>query len=124
MKNILLATIGASPQVLTETLFAIHQSGRPFPDKVFVITTKGSLPSLVNGLFRDGHLQALKDEYQLPDFEFDENHIWLIEDAEGLQIDDAKSIEDQTSMMHKNCMTPALTSTRRPLTPTRRPRHQ
>jgi CRISPR-associated protein (TIGR02584 family) len=98
MKNILLATTGTSPQVLTETLFAIHQSGRPFPDEVFVITTQGAKPSLVNGLFRDGHLAALKAEYNLPEFLFDDSHIWLIEDEQGNDIDDAKSVEDQTSM--------------------------
>ncbi|EOX4938275.1 TIGR02584 family CRISPR-associated protein [Vibrio alginolyticus] len=98
MKNILISTVGASPQVLTETLFALHQSGRPFPEAVYVITTQSSLSTLVNGLFRDGHLQALKDEYQLPDFKFNESHIWLIEDENGEYIDDAKSIEDQTSM--------------------------
>lgn len=98
MKNILLATTGASPQVLTETLFAIHQSGKPFPDEVFVITTASTKPMLINGLIRDGHLKALKEEYQLPDFTFDESHIWLIEDENGEPIDDAKSIEDQTYM--------------------------
>lgn len=98
MKNILLATIGASPQVLTETLFAIHQSGKPFPDEVFVITTLSAKPMLMNGLFRDGHLQALKEEYQLPEFRFDESHIWLIEDDAGNQVDDAKSIDEQSHM--------------------------
>lgn len=98
MKNILLSTTGASPQVLTETLYAIYQSGRPFPKEVYVITTQSSLNTLTNGLFRDGHLNALKEEYQLPDFKFDQSHIWLIEDEQGEYIDDAKSIEDQTSM--------------------------
>ena len=98
MKNILLSTTGASPQVLTETLYSIYQSGRPFPNEVYVITTKSCFDSLVNGLFRDGHLQALKDEYALPDFAFNESHIWLIDDESGKQIDDAKSVEDQTSM--------------------------
>ncbi|MGI2123840.1 CRISPR-associated ring nuclease Csm6 [Shewanella baltica] len=98
MKNILLATIGASPQVLTETLYAIHQSGKPFPDEVFVITTLSAKPLLTNGLFRDGHMQALINEYQMPDFTFDESHIWLIEDELGNPVDDAKSIEDQSYM--------------------------
>ena len=98
MKNILLSTTGASPQVLTETLYSIYQSGRAFPEEVYVITTQSCYSSLVNGLFRDGHLQALKDEYTLPDFSFKESHIWLIEDENGKQIDDAKSVEDQTSM--------------------------
>lgn len=98
MKNILLATTGTSPQVLTETLYAIHQSGRAFPDEVFVITTQGAKPGLMNGLFRDGHLAALKKEYNLPDFTFDESHIWLIQNEQGHDIEDAKSVEDQTSM--------------------------
>lgn len=98
MKHILLATTGASPQVLTETLYAIHQGGKPFPDEVFIITTQSAKQVLINGLFRDGHLAALKQEYNLPDFQFDEDHIWLIEDDNGHPIDDAKSIEDQTFM--------------------------
>ena len=98
MKHILLSTTGASPQVLTETLYAIHQSGRPFPAEVFVITTASAKPELMNGLFRDGHLQALKEEYSLPDFIFDEDHIWLIEDDAGNYLQDAKSVEDQTFM--------------------------
>lgn len=98
MKHILLSTTGASPQVLTETLYAIHQSGRSFPAEVFVITTANAKPELMNGLFRDGHLQALKEEYSLPDFIFDENHIWLIEDDAGNYLQDAKSVADQTFM--------------------------
>ncbi|EKO3843044.1 TPA: TIGR02584 family CRISPR-associated protein [Vibrio harveyi] len=98
MKNILLSTTGASPQVLTETLFAIAQSGRPFPDEVYVITTMSTKDMLLNGLIRDGHLEALKNEYELPEFKFDERNVWLIENDKGEFIDDAKSIEDQTFM--------------------------
>ncbi|WP_010448227.1 CRISPR-associated ring nuclease Csm6 [Vibrio rotiferianus] len=98
MKNILLSTTGASPQVLTETLFAIAQSGRPFPDEVYVITTMSTKDMLLNGLIRDGHLEALKNEYELPELKFDERNVWLIENDKGEFIDDAKSIEDQTFM--------------------------
>ncbi|EPO5389078.1 CRISPR-associated ring nuclease Csm6 [Vibrio cholerae] len=98
MINILLATTGANPQVLTETLYAIHQSGKAFPEEIFVITTLSNKKKLMEGLFEQGHLQALKDEYNLTDFTFDESHIWLIEDENGEPIDDAKSIEDQTYM--------------------------
>lgn len=98
MKQILLATTGSNPQVLTETLYAIHKSGKTFPEEIFVITTQSTKTRLIEGLFADGHLQALKETYQLPDFVFDENHIWLIEDDHGVPIFDAKSIEDQTYM--------------------------
>jgi len=39
MKNILLAVTGLSPQVITETLYALHQNNRKV-DSVHVITTR------------------------------------------------------------------------------------
>ena len=39
MKNILLAVTGLSPQVITETLFALHQSNQRV-DAIHVITTR------------------------------------------------------------------------------------
>lgn len=98
MKNILLAITGASPQVVTETLYALHTEGKTFPDEMYIITTVGSKKMLCEGFFDNGHLAALKKEYNMPDLKFDESHIWLIEDDQGNAIEDAKSIEDQTFM--------------------------
>ncbi|MBW2021016.1 MAG: TIGR02584 family CRISPR-associated protein, partial [Deltaproteobacteria bacterium] len=39
MKNILLAVTGLSPQVITETLFALHQQNRTV-DAIHIITTR------------------------------------------------------------------------------------
>ena len=39
MKNILLAVVGLSPQVVTETLYALHQQGRGV-DAIHLITTR------------------------------------------------------------------------------------
>lgn len=98
MKNILLAITGASPQVVTETLYALHIEGKSFPDEMIIITTLGAKKMLCEGFFDNGHLAALQKEYNLPDFTFSEANIWLIEDDNGNPLDDAKSIEDQTFM--------------------------
>jgi len=98
MKNILLAITGASPQVVTETLYALHAEGKTFPDEVYIITTLGCKKMLCEGFFDDGHLMALLNEYDMPTIKFDESHIWLIEDEQGNPVNDAKSIEDQTFM--------------------------
>ena len=98
MKHILLAVTGASPQVLTETLYGLHISGKPYPDEIFIITTKSCKDKLVDGLFLQGQLQALEQEYDLPKAHFNEDNIWLIEDDNGHVLCDAKSIEDQTIM--------------------------
>ncbi len=97
-KNILVAVTGASPQVLTETLYALHTQGKSFPNEVWVITTKDAKEMLMKGLFEDGHWQKLLDDYQMPAIRFDENHIWLISDSDGRVLNDAKAEADQSIM--------------------------
>ncbi|WP_192021462.1 CRISPR-associated ring nuclease Csm6 [Shewanella sp. WPAGA9] len=98
MKNILVAVTGASPQVLTETIYALYKQGRTLPKEVFVITTANSKITLENGFFNEGHWQRLIDDYQLPEITFSEENIWLIEDEAGRVLDDAKGEEDQSIM--------------------------
>lgn len=98
MKHILLIVTGASPQVLTETLYALHQQGKPIPEEIFVITTKSTKAMLTDGLFKQGHLAKLIADYQLPNIKLPDENIWLIEDNKGQPIDDAKSEIEQTYM--------------------------
>ena len=62
----LLATTGASPQVITETLFAIHQSNAQWPDALYLITTSFGKDKAVDGLITQGHLQRLCAQLQRP----------------------------------------------------------
>ncbi|MGF1736524.1 CRISPR-associated ring nuclease Csm6 [Photobacterium satsumensis] len=98
MKNVLLCTTGATPQVLTETLYALHTQGKTYPDEVFVITTENAKQLLIQGLFEEGRLQALIEEYEMPAVRFDESHIWVISDESGKPLIDAKREEDQAHM--------------------------
>lgn len=98
MKQILIAVTGASPQVLTETLFALNHQGKTMPDEVFVITTANSKLTLEEGLFQDGHWNKLIEDYQLSDIKFSSENIWLISDEEGNVLDDAKAETDQVVM--------------------------
>ncbi|EHZ2645095.1 CRISPR-associated ring nuclease Csm6 [Vibrio parahaemolyticus] len=98
MKNILIAVTGASPQVLTETIYALYKQRRNMPEEVFVITTANSKKTLEKGLFEDGHWQQLVEDYQLPEIHFDSENICLIEDDHGNVLSDAKTESDQSVM--------------------------
>ena len=56
----LLATTGASPQVVTETLYAIHDKNLQWPDDIYLITTSFGKEKAVQGLIHDDHLQRLE----------------------------------------------------------------
>ncbi|WP_394151545.1 CRISPR-associated ring nuclease Csm6 [Vibrio maritimus] len=98
MKTILVAVTGKSPQVLTETIYALHKQGQIMPEEVFVITTSSSKFTLENGLFEEGYWNRLCNDYQLPSIKFTRENIWLIEDESGQVLDDAKGNKDQAIM--------------------------
>ncbi|WP_133405877.1 CRISPR-associated ring nuclease Csm6 [Parashewanella tropica] len=98
MSCILLAIIGSSPQVLTETLYGIYKSGKPYPQKVIVVTTKSCKSKLEAGLFINNKLAQLEQEYSLPSLNSNDIDIQIITDKHGNEIFDAKSIEDQATM--------------------------
>lgn len=98
VKNILVAVTGASPQVITETIYALYKQGRILPEEVFVITTANSKISLERGLFEEQHWQSLIDDYGLPEIKFGQDNIWVIEDENGRKLRDAKGEKDQSVM--------------------------
>ncbi|WP_110957856.1 CRISPR-associated ring nuclease Csm6 [Vibrio casei] len=98
MKKILLAIVGSKPQVLTEVIYGLYQSGQTLPDEIRVITTRSTRDKITSQLFKEGYWQSLINEYQLPAISFDESNISVLEDKNGYQPFDAKQDEDQSVM--------------------------
>ncbi|MEW6614997.1 MAG: CRISPR-associated ring nuclease Csm6 [Thermodesulfobacteriota bacterium] len=106
MKNILLAVVGLSPQVITETLFAIHQQRRKI-DAVHVITTRQGKEKINADLLspRDGRYYQYLNEYDINsisiDFGFDNVH--TIRNQNGIEIDDITD-EEENEWLLKKCL--------------------
>ena len=98
MKTILLSVMGTSPQVLTETLYAIHMQGKAFPDEVYLITSANAKVKAVEWLFEKGQIEHLKAHYNLPDFKFELSHILLMEHDDGEAVFDGREEGDQQSI--------------------------
>jgi CRISPR-associated protein (TIGR02584 family) len=90
--------MGTNPQVLTETLYAIHMQGRPFPDEVYLITSANAKKKAVEWLFDNRQIEHLKAHHQLPDFKFELSHILLMEHDDGEAVYDGREEEDQQSI--------------------------
>lgn len=97
-RHILLATTGESPQVVTETLYAIHEEGLTWPDEIRLITTTVGKARARKGLLDEGHLARLCDEIGKPLPLFDETHIEVVPGADGTEVDDARSLEDHEAL--------------------------
>ncbi|WP_374326913.1 CRISPR-associated ring nuclease Csm6 [Azonexus sp.] len=96
--RILIAVSGLSPQILTETLYALAVKAEQkwIPDEIHLITTsRGKEHAALNLLSGRGGFHQLCRDYKLPAIAFDaERHIHLIEDAAGRPLEDIRTPED------------------------------
>lgn len=98
-RRILLAVTGLTPQVVTETLYAMAR--RPespwVPDEIHLITTAtGAENARLNLLLPDGWFHRLRADYQLPVIRFPVENIHILRDADGHALDDIRTPEQNT----------------------------
>jgi len=116
VKNILLAVCGLSPQVITETLYAIHQTGRRV-DAIHVITTREGKERIFSSLLaeRQGHFHRYLAEYGFSPHEiaFDASTIHVIAHDPGREIADIADERDNEATLRK-CLELTFDLTRDP----------
>ncbi|MCD6271348.1 MAG: TIGR02584 family CRISPR-associated protein, partial [Deltaproteobacteria bacterium] len=106
MKTILLAVTGLSPQVITETLYALHQSNCHI-DAIHVITTRDGKEKIYTGLLggKKGHYYKYLKEYGIPSDSIDFSHgnIHVVTDEYGVEAADIAN-ESHNEQLLKKCM--------------------
>jgi len=96
--RILLAVTGLSPQVITETVYALAREGGPLPTAVHALTTQEGAERLRLTLLgsKPGWFGRLCREYQLRGIEFRESHIHVLRDARGRAVADIRTPRENT----------------------------
>src|SRR5690554_6031859 len=95
-RRVLLAVSGMSPQIITETLYALIRERRWVPDEIRLITTEQGKQNAVLQLL-DGprHFQQLLDDYQISrPVDFSIENITLIRDENGQVLPDLRTPQD------------------------------
>jgi CRISPR-associated protein (TIGR02584 family) len=97
-RRILLAVTGLSPQIVTETLYALAVAREPafIPTEIHVLTTaEGAERARLARLSEEpGWFHRLRGDYGLPSIAFDARHIHLLADAGGQPLPDIRSPDD------------------------------
>ena len=96
--HVLLAVTGMSPQVVTETLYAIHREGRRWPDDIRVITTRLGAERISQSLLEQDILANLCRDYNLAMPKFTLDHIMVVPDSEGEPVNDARTLPDHEAL--------------------------
>jgi CRISPR-associated protein (TIGR02584 family) len=94
-RRVLLAVTGLSPQVVTESLYALTRVGDPpfVPTEVQIITTRqGAEHARLNLLSADpGWFHRLRRDYALPEIAFDADRIQVLRGAGGAPLEDIRT---------------------------------
>ena len=97
-RRILLAVTGLSPQVVTETLYALSVCSQPrfIPTEIRLITTlEGKRRAMLLLLHpEDGWFHRLCTDYRLSGIDFGAESIHVLNDAEGFPLCDIRNLED------------------------------
>lgn len=100
-RRILLAVTGLSPQVVTETVYALVTREPPFvPTEIHLITTREGAQRARLALLSDdpGWFHRLRADYGLPPIAFDASHMHVLADAHGAALDDIRTDEDNLAI--------------------------
>ena len=101
--NILLAVTGLTPQVVTETLYALFRQGEALPAQIHILTTQEGYERAKLTLINDGWLARLYKDYQLPLPQFTAQDIHILQDGNGKALTDIRSQADNQAMA--DCIT-------------------
>ncbi len=109
MKNILFLVTGMTPQIITETLWALacdpNNQDKWIPDEIQVCSTVDGLNQIKSRLFNDGVFQQMQQDYpQLNKIVFNENSLITIADEEQ-DYADIKTPHDNEVMADLLCGT-------------------
>ena len=106
MKTVLLAVCGLSPQIITETLYALYQSNRHV-NAIHIITTRDGKEKIFSELFagKSGHYYRYLEEYGIDPaiIDFGHRNIHVITDDHGIEIPDIIN-ESHNEQLLKKCM--------------------
>lgn len=97
-RRVLLAVSGLTPQIVTETIYALAADEQaPFvPTEVHLITSAEGARRAELSLLSDdlGWFHKLRADYHLPGMRFDRSHIHVMRDARGQPMNDIRSPSD------------------------------
>jgi CRISPR-associated protein (TIGR02584 family) len=101
-RRILLCVSGLSPQIVTETLYALAVTGDPrfVPTEIHLLTTADGAERARLTLLSEepGWFQRLRQDYGLPDIRFTLDTLHILHDAEGRLLRDIRKVADNEAI--------------------------
>lgn len=94
-REILIFVAGATPQIITETIYALAMQNPPvYADELHIITHSHGKQLIIQKLGKDGVLQQLCSEYAIPRLSLSDANFLVITDQDGNELSDIRTVAD------------------------------
>jgi len=94
-REVLVFVAGATPQIITETIYALAMQNPPiYGDELHIITTTTGRSAINQQLNVNGYLQRLSEEYGILVPDLDEASFIIISDADGNELADIRTVKE------------------------------
>ena len=98
MKEILIFVAGATPQIITETIYALAHSNPPvYPDEVYIITTTTGRKRIEDTVVKRKILNLMADEWGIPPINLTGFSFIIVSNASG-GLEDIRSKEENEAI--------------------------
>lgn len=98
-REIFILVAGTTPQIITETIYALSQKNPPvYPDELYIITTSRGKRLIEDTLIKKGILKELGSEYGLPELKLKEDSFIIVKDSRDKEIDDIRDEAENEAM--------------------------
>lgn len=98
-KEILIFVSGTTPQIITETIYALAHSDPPvYPDEIYVITTATGKKRIEDTIIKKKILHLMADEFKIPLISLNDDSFILVRDGNGNVLEDIRSKEENEAM--------------------------
>lgn len=96
-QKILVAVTGMTPQIVTETVYALHKNHQWLPEKIIVLTTLQGKQKIMDTLLgKNNQLARLQQDYALPEIQFNEQNIKVISEN-NQELDDIRTAQQNNA---------------------------
>ena len=107
LKRILLCVAGLTPQIITETLYALTQQRNERVDEIRVITTLAGRDRILEVLLNEAHGKFFEfcDDFKIDrsSIKFDRTCIYLLHKPDGTMLEDIRSVKDNEIAANQIC---------------------
>jgi CRISPR-associated protein (TIGR02584 family) len=103
LKEVFIFVAGATPQIITETIYALSQKDPPvYPHEIYIITTSTGKKIIKDTLVKKGILNELFTEYNIPPVTLKDDSFIVPKDENNRELDDIK--DDRDNAIVGNCI--------------------